>query len=87
MILRRVTRIKKNKEGDIIALCNMGSYWSPRHLPDVIRDIEVFKIQYFVQWKNGKLTKVELIEGPNGKYLRTKLGKTSINDLFELPEY
>jgi len=87
MILRRVTKIKKNKEGDIVALCNMGSYWSPRYLTDVISDIEVYKFQYYVQWKNGKTTKVELVNGPNGKYLRTKLGKANRNDLFELPEY
>lgn len=87
MIQRRVTKIKKNKEGDIVALCNMGSYWSPRHIPDVIRDIEIFKFQYYVQWKNGRITQVELVDGPNGKYLRTKLGKTNRNDLFDLPDY
>jgi hypothetical protein len=87
MIQRRVTKIKKNKGGDIVALCNMGSYWSPRDLYDVIRDIEIFKFQYYAQWKNGKITRIELVDGPNGKYLRTKLGKANSNDLFELPEY
>lgn len=87
MIERRVTKIKKNKEGDIVALCNGGSYWSPRNLNDIIKDIEVYKFQYYVQWKTGKITKVELINGPNGKYLRTKLGQANKNDLFQLPEY
>lgn len=86
MIQRRVTGIKKNKEGDIVALCNLGSYWSPRKLPEVISDIEVFKFQYYVQWNNGRITQVELVDGPNGKYLRTKLGNSNRNDLFELPE-
>lgn len=87
MIERRVTKIKKNKEGDIVALCNMGSYWSPRYLTDVMYDIEVNKFRYYVDWRNGKTTNVELIEGPNGKYLRTKREKANKNDLFELPEY
>ncbi len=87
MIERRVTKIKKNKEGDIVALCNVGSYWSPRNLNSIIYDIEVNKFKYYVQWGNGKVTNIELVEGPSGKYLRTKLGKSSSNDLFELPEY
>jgi hypothetical protein len=87
MIERRITKIKKNKEGDIVALCNGSSYWSPRYLPDVIMDIEIRKFRYYAQWGNGETTNIELIDGPNGKYLRTKLTKANKNDLFELPEY
>jgi hypothetical protein len=87
MIERRVTRIKKNKEGDIVALCNTGSYWSPRNLINVISDIEVFKFKYYVQWENGEISDVELINGPNGKYLRTKKHKSNKNDLYCLPEF
>lgn len=87
MIERRITKIKKNKEGDIVALCNGSSYWSPRNLSSIIYDIEVHKIKYYVQWGDGKITNIELIEGPSGKYLRTKLSKSSGNDLFALPEY
>ena len=87
MIERKITKIKKNKEGDIVALCNGGSYWSPRNLDNIIYDIEVLKIKYYAQWGNGKVTNIELVEGPSGKYLRTKLSKSSSNDLFALPEY
>lgn len=87
MIERTVTKIKRNKEGDIVALCNSGSYWSPRNLTNVISDIEVFKFKYYVKWGDGKVTNIELIDGPSGKYLRTKLKKSSRNDLFALPEF
>ncbi len=87
MIERRVTKVKKNKEGEIVALCNAESYWSPRSLSQVISDIEILKFKYYVEWGTGEITSVELVNGPSGKYLRTKRGHSSKNDLFELPEY
>ena len=60
MIERRVTKVKKNKEGEIVALCNADSYWSPRSLTQVISDIEILKFKYYVQWGTGEITKIEL---------------------------
>jgi hypothetical protein len=85
MIERMVTKIKKNKEGDIVALCNAGAYWSPRNLASIISDIEILKIKYYVQWEDDTTTKIELVNGPSGKYLRAKKEKSYSNDLFELP--
>jgi hypothetical protein len=85
MIERRITKIKKNKEGDIVALCNSEAYWSPRNLEKVIEDIEIRKVSYIVHWEDDTITKIELVNGPSGKYLRTKRQKSPRNDLFELP--
>jgi len=46
---RRVTAIKKDRNGRIIALCNPGEKWSPRRSADVVKDIQSNKKSYYVE--------------------------------------
>lgn len=82
---RRVTRSGKNKEGDITALCNPNETWSPRKKADAIADIENRTHTYYVE-NGGKRTDVHVVNGPNGKYLRTDADKKSANNLDNLPD-
>lgn len=83
---RQVTRTRKDKDGDITALCNPGQVWSPRMKADAIRDIELGLHTYFVQWPDWKRTEVRVVNGPNGKYLRTDRDHTTRNNLDDLPD-
>ncbi len=49
MIEREVTRTRKDKDGDITALCNPGNYWSPKSKSDAIQDIESGNYNYYVK--------------------------------------
>jgi hypothetical protein len=46
---RRIRGTKKDREGNIISLCNPGQSWSPRRTKDVVRDINSGKKSYYVQ--------------------------------------
>ena len=82
---RRVTRSRKNSDGDITALCNTGEYWSPRAKADAIRDIDNRLHSYYVL-SNGQRVNIHVVNGQNGKYLRTDPDKTSRNNLDDLPD-
>lgn len=83
---REVKQTKKDKDGDILALCNSGSYWSPRQKKDAIDDIESKAHTYHVMWSGGIRTEVRVVNGPTGKYLRTDRDNTSRNNLDDLPD-
>lgn len=83
---RFVTRSRKDRDGDITAICNPGSYWSPRAKNDAIRDIESKTYAYFVTWPDGKKTPIRVVNGPKGKYLRTDRDDTTRNNLDDLPD-
>lgn len=82
---RAVVKSGKDRDGDITALCNPGEYWSPRKKADAIRDIEAGAHSYYVPWKGGS-TPIRVVNGPNGKYLRTDRDNTSRNNLDDLPD-
>lgn len=83
---RRVTRSRKDRDGDITALCNHGEYWSPREKHLVISDIELGHHSYYVD-ASGFRTNVQVITRPDGsKYLRTTADSTSRNNLDNLPD-
>jgi hypothetical protein len=46
---RRVKATKKDREGNIVALCNPGQSWSPRRTKDIARDISSGAKSYYVQ--------------------------------------
>ena len=83
---RQVTRTRKNRDGDILALCNTGQSWSPRQKRDAIDDIETSRHSYFVRWENGNRTEIRVVNGPAGKYLRTDRDNTTHNNLDDLPD-
>lgn len=85
MAHRRVTQSRKDADGDITALCNPGESWSPRHKRDAIDDIESERHTYFIL-VDGKRTNIHVVNGPNGKYLRTDPDTTSHNNLDDLPD-
>jgi hypothetical protein len=82
---RPVIQTRKDRDGDILALCNPGSFWSPRNKADAIRDIEAGQHTYYVPWTQGR-TEIRVVTGPKGKYLRTDRDNTSRNNLDDLPD-
>jgi len=83
---RDVTRTRKDRDGDIIALCNPNHSWSPRSKSLAISDIESGGYRYFVPWSDGQRTEIRVVNGPNGKYLRTDRDSTPHNNLADLPD-
>ena len=83
---RQVTHSRKDKDGDITALCNPGEWWSPRLKHDAIDDIENHRHTYFVKVPNANRADIHVVPGPSGKYLRTDSDRTSRNNLDDLPD-
>lgn len=81
---RAVRKTKKDTDGDILALCDDGEYWSPRRKADAINDIESGAHTYYVPWKSGR-TEIRVVNGQKGKYLRTDRDDTTKNNLLDLP--
>jgi hypothetical protein len=82
---RQVNLIRKDRHGNITALCNPDEKWSPREKEDAIRDIEDKIHTYYVQWPEGYRTDIGVIKGPTGKYLHTDKDNTPRNNLDDLP--
>lgn len=85
MISRRVTKTKKDSDGDILALCKDYEDWSPRKKADAISDINSGNYNYYVIIKDKKVD-IYVVNGSNGEYLRTDRDKTTINNLDYLPD-
>lgn len=86
MAKRYVRQTGKDKDGDITRLCNSGQFWSPRSKADAIQDIESGTHEYWVNWTNYPETKIRVVTGTRGKYLRTDRDQTSWNNLDDLPD-
>ncbi len=86
MAKRYVRATGKNLQGDITKLCNSGEDWSPRTKIDAINDIETGLHEYWVNWASSPETRVRVVQGPSGKYLRTDRDTTSRNNLDDLPD-
>ena len=86
MAQRPVTRTRKDKYGDILALCQPGESWSPREKQAAIQDIETGTHSYYVPWSDGTSTWITVVNGPTGKYLRTDKDNTTRNNLDDLPD-
>lgn len=85
---RRVTRSRKDGDGDITALCNSGQYWSPRTKADAISDIESGNHTYYVEDNAGR-SDIEVIRDATvagGKYLRTDPNGSCSDNLDNLPD-
>lgn len=77
---RRVRATKKDRNGNITALCNPGQSWSPRRATDVLRDINSGKKSYYVQ-EQTRRTYVRSVSG----MLQTTADATEDNSLARLP--
>ena len=87
MAERAVVKSKKDRDGDILALCNSGEYWSPRSKVDAIQDIESGVYEYYVPWDDGTKTPIRVVlGGSTGKYLRTDKDNKPLNNLENLPD-
>ena len=85
---RPVRQSGKDADGDITALCNGESEWSPRRKLDAIQDIESGDHTYHVPWKSGR-TEIKVVKDSSvkdGKYLRTDRDDTDKNNLDDLPD-
>jgi hypothetical protein len=83
---RQVTHSRKDKDGDITALCNPGAAWSPRMKRDAIQDIDDRVHSYYVNVTGAGRVDIRAVNGPSGKYLRTDPDKTTQNNLDDLPD-
>jgi hypothetical protein len=86
MAKRYVLKTGKDRNGDITKLCQLGQSWSPRLKADAINDIETGTHEYWVNWSNSPETKIRVVSGPTGKYLRTDRDTTARNNLDDLPD-
>lgn len=84
MAMRYVTKTRKDSDGDITALCNSAESWSPRLKAGAITDIENGTHSYCVSWTDGQTTTIRVVNGTNGKYLRTDKDETTRNNLDDL---
>lgn len=78
---RRVTSTKKDRKGNIVALCNAGQRWSPRRTQDVLQDIRAGRKSYYVQ----ELRERVYVRALAGDKLQTTSDATSRNNLDKLP--
>lgn len=80
---RQVTASRKNSDGDILALCHPGAYWSPRSKADAINDIRNRVHSYFVKVGTRRV-EIRVVSGPTGPYpepIPTRRPTTTLDDL------
>lgn len=82
---RTVTNTRKDRDGDITALCNPAQQWSPVSKSQAISDIKSGIHSYVARWHDGTETPIRVVSGPYGDYLRTDRDTTPRNNLDELP--
>lgn len=84
MATRFITFTQKNKEDDILFICNNEADWSPLSIENAISHIEDGTHSYFAAGPNGVEAKVHVVNGASGKYLRSNQDKSSSNNLDNL---
>lgn len=85
MSRRKVTRTSKDRDGDILALCNPAEYWLQTPKATAIREIETGTHSYYTE-AAGKVADVYVKAGPRGKYLTTSADGRGSNNLDLLPD-
>ena len=83
---REVTQSMKSKKGDIIALCNSTTLWSPKIKSFAILEIEENIHRYFIKVGDDEVEIHVVNDRLKGKYLRTDPDKTTNNNLQNLPD-
>lgn len=77
---RRVKSTKKDRSGNITALCCPGASWSPRRTKDVLRDISSGRKSYYVQ-ERARRSYVRSVSG----VLQASPDPADLNHLARLP--
>lgn len=78
---RKVNGTKRDRNGNIVALCNSGESWSPRKIADVIKDISDNKRSYYVE-QSARRKYVRIV---SGNRLQTTDDSGSAHNLEKLP--
>lgn len=84
---KKVTNTGKDKDRDILSLCNPVAGWRVAK-SQAVREIESAgnsNSPYYVNYL-GQVVKVHVYKNQYGKYLRTDPDKTTRNNLAELPD-
>jgi hypothetical protein len=78
---RKVTATKRDRKGNIVALCNAEQSWSPRLKQDVLKDIRAGRKSYYVQ----QVARRTYVRALSGGGLQTTSDTASDNSLDRLP--
>lgn len=81
---REVTAVRRDADGDVLALCKAGEPWSPRSAAEVIRDIETGAHVYFIE-RGAPRTEIHVVERGGRKFLRSDPDGIEENNLDRLP--
>lgn len=85
MAERRVTHVVRDRDGDILALCNPEEAWAQRRREWAIADILADRHEYFVEGLQGSHRRIYVVAGPSRPYLRTVPDSLGGNNLDTLP--
>ena len=85
MIDREVTHVSKDKNGDLTALCNPNTLWSPKLKSMAILEIEHNTHRYFVSVGNKEVDIHVVNDRLNGKYLKINSDMSTGINLDALP--
>jgi len=86
MANRIVTHTAKDRDGDILALGNPNEEWVQRRREWAISDILADRHEYFVVDPDESKTRIDVVFGPTGAYLRTDQDSETVNNLDLLPD-
>lgn len=86
MAERIVTQTFRSNEGDILVIGNPEEPWRQRQKDWAIADILSGRHQYFVGGEAGTLRPIDVINDPDGLYLRARADSNIDNNLDNLPE-
>lgn len=85
MAKRIVTATSKDKDGDITELCTNIGWWGKVTKEQAIDDIESGTYEYYARGEfSPRDSKIEVVNGHLGKYLRTVRDGIQGNNLDEL---
>jgi hypothetical protein len=82
---RLVTHSFRSSEGDILAVGNPEEPWRQRQKDWAIADIVDGRHRYFVQGAGGTQRLIDVINDPDGLYLRARADSDTDNNLDNLP--
>lgn len=83
MAERQVRRSRKDRDGDITALCGSAA-WGIVSKQEAIRHIDDGIHTYYVH-EVAPPAIIDVVPGVNGRYLRSRADRTSKNNLDNLP--
>lgn len=70
MIDRYVYRCRRDRTGNVIALECHTAEWSPRHLSNVLDDLDSRRFRYLVPWETGD-AEIVALHSPGASGART----------------